>query len=167
MPFSAKQGKNIIEKWLREHTGAFDSMVDFGAGAGFYGKMIKEIMPKKYRIAVEGFEPYIKKYRLSYLYQKIIVADFAKMELPDADLAILGDVVEHMPKDTATEFMGRVVAKYPHVIVSIPVGSYPQGAYFGNELERHLSEWTIKELDSLFKNFSIRALDENIGVFIK
>lgn len=167
MPFSSKQGKFEIVKWLSKNARDISSMIDFGAGAGNYAKIFIAHAPRIHRTAVEVFEPYIKKFRLASLYQKIIVADFSKMELPAGDLAILGDVVEHLPKEPARAFVASVVAKYPHVIVSIPVGSYPQGTVYGNDFERHLSEWTIKELDEMFKNFPVRLVDGEIGVFIK
>ena len=167
MPFSSNYGKFEISKWVSEHSRDIFCMVDFGAGAGNYARIFKKFAPRVRRVAVEGFEPYIKKYFLATLYHKIIVADFLKIELPAGDLAILGDVVEHLPKDSAMTFVASVVAKYPHVIVSIPVGYYPQGTVFGNKLEMHLSEWTVKELDDMYKDFPIRFLRGNICVFIK
>jgi hypothetical protein len=139
----------------------------FGAGAGYYGKLFKKLVPSCYCTAVEVFVPYIEKYRLSAIYDKIYTDDASKMALPSADLAICGDVIEHMTKDVATDFIKRIEAKYRHVIVSIPFGSYPQGSSEGNEFEKHLSTFDLFELSELFKNFAIMETKGNIAVFIK
>jgi hypothetical protein len=142
-------------------------MVDFGCGAGYYGWLFKKLKPACRREAVEVFLPYAVKYGLSAIYHKIYVEDASKMALPSADIAVCGDIIEHMTKDVATDFIKRIDAKYRHVIVSIPFGSYPQGASHGNEFERHLSEFSLIELCVLFENFKIKQNFGNIAVFIK
>jgi hypothetical protein len=167
MPFSSHYGKNLICEWLAKSRIDIVSMIDFGAGAGYYGKIFKFYIPWARREAVEVFEPYIVKYELSLIYSKIYTQNASKMALPDADIAVCGDVIEHMTKDVATDFIKRIEAKYRHVIVSIPFGSYPQGASHGNEFESHLSEWSFDELCEIFKNFKIKEKYRNIAVFIK
>ena len=167
MPFSSPHGKRIIAKWLSVDRPDILCMVDFGAGAGYYGKLFKYHLPYCRREAVEVFEPYIEKYELSLIYDKIYIEDASKIDLPCADIAVCGDVIEHMTKDVATDFIKRIEAKYRHVIISIPIGSYPQGAIGGNEFESHLSFWCFSELCDLFKNFKIKQNFRNIAVFIK
>jgi hypothetical protein len=167
MPFSAPYGKKIIVRWLAENRPDIKSMVDFGAGAGYYGKLFKFYIPWCRREAVEVFEPYIEKYELSLIYSKIYIEDASKMALPSADMAVFGDVIEHMTKDVALDFISRIDAKYRHAIISIPFGSYPQDASHGNEFERHLSEWSFEELCEVFKNFKVKEKYKNIAVFIK
>lgn len=167
MPYSSVYGKKIILRWLSESRPDIKTMVDFGAGAGYYGKLFKRLLPACRREAVEAYLPYLEKFNLWRLYHMIYVEDASKMALPDADIAIFGDVVEHMTKEVALDFLWRIEAKYKHVIISIPFGSYPQGAVGGNEYERHLSEWGYEELLRLFKNYKIQTTDENIAVFIK
>ena len=167
MPYSSNYGKKIIIDWLSIQRKDIKDIVDFGAGAGYYGKLFKKFVPACYCIGVEIFEPYIEKYRLSAIYDEIYTDDASKMALPNADIAVCGDVIEHMTKDVATDFIKRIEAKYRHVIVSIPIGSYPQGASHGNEFESHLSEWSFDELCEIFKNFKIKLNYRIIAVFIK
>lgn len=167
MPYSSKKGKEIITGWLSKKRDYLKCMVDFGAGAGYYGKLFEKLQPQCTRIAIEAFEPYIEKFNLFRLYHDVLVADVSKMELPEADIAVCGDIIEHLSKDVATDFIKRIDEKYRYVIVSIPFGSYPQGAVGGNEYERHLSTWSYNELCDIFKNFKIRTSCDNIAVFIK
>lgn len=167
MPVSMKQGKNLITGWLTQHAAKISSVVDFGAGAGWYGKTIREIAPSANLIAVEIWEPYIKKYELEKIYNEVIVADALSVRFDFFDLAIFGDVLEHMTKEKARALIEQTREKATYIIVSIPHGSMPQGPVFGNEFESHVSTWEWEELCELFKDFEIKEKFLQIAVFIK
>ena len=167
MPFSSENGKHAIAEWVEKHKREIADVIDFGAGSGNYGKMLLEIEPAFHVTAVEIFETYIDKFNLYALYDKVICGDMRKIELPEADLAICGDVLEHCAKNDAVEFLHRIEAKYTHVIVSIPIGTYLQGPVFGNVFEKHLSFWSEKELYDLFIEYDLKIRYNDIAVFIR
>lgn len=167
MPYSAPHGKLIIKDWLRTHPDCVKTAIDFGAGAGYYGRMIKEIQPKIKTIAMEIWRPYIDRFRLKELYDEVIFDDIQNFDWPDADLAIFGDVLEHFNKSDALKIIELANLKYGHIIIDIPVGKYKQGEWGGNPHEAHKSTWFFPELHILFTLWPIKAEINKQGIFIK
>jgi len=166
MPVSLNQGKDLIEAWLTKHLGEYFSMADFGAGAGWYGKKVKEVAPFVHCTAVEAFEPYVEKYNLRKIYDQVIVGDIRDVVFEQQDLMIFGDVLEHLPKKYVRPLITNSLAISKFIIVSIPVGPMPQGPVFGNSYEEHLGTWSWAELCDVFKDFEIIERYKDIGVFI-
>ncbi len=172
MPYSSHNGKETICQWLDKNKSSLKTMVDFGAGAGAFGKMFKFLAPEIKRFAVEGYAPYVERFKLNQFYDGIIVGKIEEIKWPDGDVAIFGDVIEHLEKKQAIEIIKVAALRYKHLILSIPLGHCPQGASQGNELERHLSEWTFEELSKV-QNWKIKKIETDIkdgftiGVFIK
>jgi hypothetical protein len=166
MPVSLNQGKDLIEAWLRAHVEQYFSVLDIGAGAGWYGKKIKEIAPSKHCIAVEAWQPYIEKYGLKKIYDDVFVHDVRRMISFPYDLTIFGDVLEHLPKKYVRPILENTLLTSKFVIVSIPVGPMPQGPVYGNPFEEHLGTWSWAELCDIFKNFEIIERYKDIAVFI-
>jgi hypothetical protein len=163
MPGSVIFGKKIIDKWLKKQKD-IKTIVDIGAGMGNYPKLFGGAYQY---IAIEIWAPYIEQYNLHELYKEIIVGDVRHIKLPKGDCAILGDIVEHLPKDDALKVLDRVDKKYKHVIISIPVGGMVQGSSQGNKFEAHLSFWEFQELSNILKHYKVKKQEEYIGVFIK
>jgi hypothetical protein len=70
----------------------------------------------------------------------------------------------------------RAVKKYKHVIVSIPIGKYEQGAIGGNPYEEHKATWYKDDLISILYPLEVSRVekyceecppDMGIGVFIR
>lgn len=165
MPISSPKGKEIIQEWFKEQRD-IQSIVDIGAGSGTYPKLLGI---RKYKwIAIEIWEPYIKRFLLDRIYDEIIIGDITSIDLPEGDCAILGDVLEHLKKREAIATFKRVDKQFRHVVVSIPIGSKSQYVYMGNEHERHISVWSREELEKLIPDtYLMREFVDPICVFIK
>lgn len=147
MPGSVIQGKEQIKNFI-ERQGSIFKIVDVGPGSGTYPKLLNQ-GDVYYWIGIEIFEPYVKMFGLKEIYNDIIIGDIStlpKESWPDADCIIFGDVLEHLTKPKAIEVLDRALAKYKHVIVSIPIGHWPAQEHYGNKHELHISTWTMDEI---------------------
>ena len=161
MPFSSERGKAHIKRVLNKIKPK--TALDIGCGCGTYAKMFPELE----WTGVEIWEPYIEKYGLNDLYAHLYNIDVREW-LPDQqyDVVFCGDVLEHMTVEEAKAMLKKL--KYPTtVIISIPIGPYPQGEYDGNPYERHVTDnWTVDEFHSVFGPSQFHVVDGDIGVFV-
>lgn len=157
----------VIKNWLREHK-EIKSYVDFGAGDGYYGYYIKSyINPKAKLIAVEIWKPDRK--RLKENYDEVIIGDIMKVEFPEAECAIFGDILEHLEKEEALTIIKKASNFYKHIIVKIPADYRKQGQSKGNPFQIHKSLWDYSELEKIFEGYPVRKKEimEIVGIFIK
>ena len=111
------------------------TVLDIGAGVGTWHRL----RPQGTWTAVEIWEPYVHKYGLRNLYDTVILGDAREVDLGGPyDLAIAGDVLEHVPDPEGLFNRLRSVARY--VLVQIPVVHWPQGEVDGNPHEAHVAE---------------------------
>jgi len=163
MPFSFEQGKpyirNIVGRVKHER------MLDIGPGSGTYAKLF----PEAKWTGVEIFEPYVKKYGLKKLYENIIIEDIRKFDLSPLgrfDVAIAGDVLEHMTAEEAIAVVNKLQSIADTVIVSIPIGHHPQGEWEGNVHETHVvDDWTDEKFREVFGQPTWGTVDGCIGVY--
>lgn len=161
MPTSATEGKQFIKDWADKQTD-IKTILDIGVGEGIYRKLLGD---KYYWIGVEAFPAYISWYGLNKIYNKLITGDARKLELPDADLIICGDVLEHMTYDEVVEFIEKC-DKFKHMVISIPLGYSPQESINGNIYESHLSCWNMELAGGVF-DFPIKRKEGEMGVFVR
>lgn len=139
-----------------------NTILDVGCGFGKYGFLLREYLDIwnrrykkekwKYTIdAIEVFEEYITPIH-GYIYNHIYLGEASQVikSLPNYNVILLCDVIEHFKKDKGTEFIGLCSKQADMVIISHPNITDPkialrQGATFGNEYERHKSIWTIDD----------------------
>lgn len=151
MPTSIREGKDwIVPRILAELPG---TVLDVGAGEGTYAWLLAE-HPEESEgtelVAIEVHEPYIEKYALEDLYDRVILGDARKVRFPKADVVILGDVIEHLDAPDAQKVWDKArKAARKTVLASIPLGEHPQGAVNGNEHERHRTSWTNDSVHAL------------------
>ena len=164
MPVSSPKGKDIIKAFFEKQTD-IKIITDLGPGSGTYPKLLGGNYIWK---AVEIWGPYIKHFGLDQYYQEIRIGDIRYMDIPKSDCVIFGDVLEHIPKIDAIKTFKRIEKQFKHAVVSIPVCSFSQCVYEGNEFERHISTWTYSELEALIPDtFKIRERIHPLAVFIK
>ncbi len=161
MPFSSENGKSII-KWIVSKV-SHETMLDIGCGAGTYAKMF----PNKKMTGVEIYQPYIEKYDLRSLYWPLYVQDARTWKPTEHyDVAFLGDVLEHMEKDQAKALFNKIKKCADTVIISIPLGHYPQNEYDGNPHEKHVTDnWTDEDVKETFGKPTYSRIDNEIGVY--
>ena len=162
MPFSSNEGKDHIKRILGRLK--HDTMLDIGPGSGTYAKMF----PDAEWTGVEIHEPYIKQYGLDRLYKNIINED-ARTWTPTGhwDVAVAGDVLEHMEIEEAVALLEKLKSCADTVVVSIPLGYYPQDEYEGNEYEAHVTdEWSDEDVRETFGQPTWCAVDGGMGVYV-
>ena len=72
MPISSPEGKDWTRSKIRDL--APESLLDVGAGAGTYAKLLADDRPARLT-ALEVFEPYVEKYALRELYDEVLLGD--------------------------------------------------------------------------------------------
>ena len=117
MPYSSTSGKSVIRTILSRldklaYKGAPLRGLDIGAGSGTYPKLVRELMSSKINwTGIEIWEPYVKQFELDKLYDNLILesADSALEKLcseaKSYDLIFVGDVLEHMTRETAVNVL--------------------------------------------------------------
>ncbi len=132
------------------------TIADVGCGLAVASRRL----PCRKIIAVDIYKPYleiINKRRDKHV--ETICLDIKKF--PDyirkhnlkIDIALLGDVIEHLEKADANKLIeGLKETIKRRIIVFVPVGFCPQEEDpwgFGNEYHKHLSQWYPKDLEQL------------------
>ena len=163
MPFSSNSGKNYI----RSIVGTPKTVLDIGAGCGTYKDMFCD-MQNVHWTALEIWEPYVEKYGLRNKYDKVIVADVRDWE-PEGtyDVCFCGDILEHMTAEQAAKVLEKLKACCDKVIVSIPLGHYPQDEYDGNPHEVHVEDnWSHEKVVETFGKPKQFHIENEIGVYV-
>lgn len=163
MPYSSDSGKQHIKNILSRVKK--DTVLDIGAGSGTYAKLL----PDSLVTGIEIFEPYVEEFKLPELYKKLIVGDAREIDysaLGRFDVAIAGDVLEHMTVEEAKTLVEKLRSIADTVIVSIPIGFYPQGEYNGNPHEAHVvDDWSDAFFKEVFGPPTWGAVDNEIGIY--
>lgn len=157
MPTSSFDTVPVIAQIVRSLSP--NSVLDVGIGFGKYGYLVRELQDiayerydkKDWKVTIVGVEAF-EKYRTpiwDYIYDSIVIADIRneKGMLKQFDLVLFIDVLEHMEHDEGMELISVVEEAKKHYIVSVPNYHSPQGAFCGNEFERHISvgKWSEKD----------------------
>jgi len=172
MPFSSDSGKQLIDRAILRINHQISKLfysehrvLDFGAGSGTYSDRYAKShlpRPKFHWEGIEIWEPYVAEFGLLEKYDKLHVAHgqilltgwrapnwLSPCPAPIFDIIFLGDVIEHLPKDGpegAVKLIKNALGLGRLVIVSVPLGHYPQDEYNGNPYEAHLKDdWTHEE----------------------
>lgn len=172
MPFSYREGKGFIKKWLGKRSNSINAVLDSGVGSGTY----YTFYTKKYPLlthaswtGIEVWKPYIEKFNLTSKYniinEDIRTVDYAS--LGQFDLAFAGDVLEHITKDEAITLVEQVLKVSSVLIISIPIIHFPQDEFEGNPYEAHIKDdWSHEEMIETFPQIETFAKGEKIGVYI-
>jgi SAM-dependent methyltransferase len=161
MPYSSTEGK----EWMREQIDrlAPATVLDVGAGAGTYFDLAAQ--PWQFWMAVEVWQPYLARFDLAARYDGVIFGDVRTIAWPDIDLVIFGDVLEHLSRADALMVWDDARKHSRHVLLSIPVVPYPQGAEEGNPHEAHLETWAHEECEAL-PGVIAHQLNPTIGCYV-
>lgn len=140
----SKKGTNIIVNKILNVPN--QTVLDVGVGEGKWGKLLKG---KVDRIdGIEVWKPYIDKYSLHSFYDILYNVDMVSFNFETRyDIAILGDVLEHLPRDKAEVFLNRLKGNINTIFLTIPVTVCTQtGEAIGNPFETHHYQWCDKEI---------------------
>lgn len=126
-------------------------ILDVGAGQGKYRVVLADY-PDVH--ACEIFAPYVDQNNLHDLYESVTVQSIIRMSwemiercssTPVWDLIVMGDVLEHMDRDTAKMTINNLADVCNDIIVVVPY-NYPQGEEDGNVHQTHLQDDLSPEL---------------------
>ena len=126
-----------------------NTVLDLGAGAGKYGEICREILGSSVQIvAVEGCRNTVDNVlaRKDGLYDEVeckLVQDFVFENSRKFDLAIFGDVLEHLPRSLAFKVVARAAEFTSNIIVNVPLYEIQQQGVAENPLEEHQSFFTF------------------------
>lgn len=165
MPWSSDEGKDWIVQRVRDLQPA--SILDIGPGAGTYAKLLRPALDPATKFhAIEIHEPYVERFGLRDLYDRIEIGDCREVKFPRLDVVILGDVIEHMTLHEAEQvwFKARAAAKQA-VFLSLPIVEYPQDECEGNPHEAHVQTWSHPMVMGLLDGIKEFAICGEIGVY--
>lgn len=165
MPYSFSWGKDIIinEIMLLINSGKIKSILDVGAGAGVYGKLLKSYGYTGKLDALEIWDPYVEEFKLKETYDNVFVGDVRNFDLFSYDYVIFGDVVEHLTYADAKEVLKGLFGR---AMIAVPF-KMEQGEYAGNIYETHLQpDLTISVMKQRYPEFNCLAANKEYGYFI-
>jgi hypothetical protein len=117
------------------------TLVDFGAGGGKQGNLARSVLGTSCRlIAVEGYLPSVEHLRTHGPYDEVhhaLLQDWIGAATGHYDVALFGDVLEHVPPRTIRRVMERCQTLFDHILINIPLHDLYQDDSYGNALEIH------------------------------
>jgi SAM-dependent methyltransferase len=121
MPYSTHEGKAEIAKWINGQINDSDyRIIDLGCGHGTYGRLIKKPC---FSVAVDAID-YKDKFGLLDFYDefhKMDVRETRKLSLLGKfDLAIMGDVLEHLEVTEAQKVLKSLERQCSTILVAVP-----------------------------------------------
>ena len=172
MPTSKYTGKELIVQWIQQHNN-INRVLDIGCGEGTYPKLLKQKFPVLTTAewwGIEIWQKYISRYNLHELYDHLLNEDARTVDwtkLPEFDLVIFGDVLEHMTKQESQALVAAALIKSRYIVISIPIHHSPSGEWEGNPYEAHVKDdWSHQEVMDTFpgiKHFLKKT--KTIGVY--
>ncbi|HMJ65832.1 MAG TPA: hypothetical protein VK615_10820, partial [Candidatus Binatia bacterium] len=125
----------------------------------------KRYRKKNWRVKIDGIEghaAYLTPMH-RYLYDTIHIGDATKLvrKLPSYDFIFLGDIIEHLDKNTGQDLLRDCIAKARKAtVITTPKFETHQPDLCGNELERHRSLWSAENFRK-FKGSIIKTIDRD------
>lgn len=147
------------------------SVVDVGPGNGTYSELMRHVCPARW-MAIEAWGPYVPQFNLWSKYDHVVISDLRHVDFmsvhPCPDLIIIGDCLEHIPKDEAVYQLKRYCAWGGALMISVPLGEYPQEPLDANWFERHHATWNRGELVELLQDYGDLEYEEGevLGVYL-
>lgn len=158
MPSSTSLGKTTAKRWIEKliDNDSF-RILDLGCGRGTYGRLISKPF---YGVAVDAM-PYKEKFELMKFYKEFYQFDIRETDkiskLGNFDLAIMGDVLEHLYPEEAHEVLACLEKQCDRILVAVPFLYWQWGLknHFENHLQPDLTEKVFSERYPEFKVLKI------------
>jgi hypothetical protein len=127
------------------------SIVDFGAGAGKNARISREILSKEAKIiGVEGYKETVHMLNNLQLYDEVkhtLIQQWINSDSAYYDLAIFGDVLEHLKPKEIHYIIKKCRSKFKKIIIICPLYEIFQEELYGNALEIHQTYITSSFFD--------------------
>lgn len=142
------------------------SALDIGKGFGKYGFLIHEyvgidnrekINPaltlsdlSKVKVDCIEADADLMLPHLSQIYSQVYFGDVFKIyrELPEYELILMIDVIEHLDKKAALEMLRYFLKKTSAILIATPLNFFEQELY-QSKFEHHVSHWQLKDFKNL------------------
>ena len=129
------------------------TILDVGIGYGIYGPAFRQWLDmgvKPYKIVIDGVEGFAGYESAAWQeYNSIVVQDIAHFESPFTyDMIVFSDVIEHFDKLKGSHIVSKLKTWLNPggiLFIGTPAVWLAQTEVHGNELERHLSLWTVAD----------------------
>ena len=127
---------------------------DFGAGLGKMGRICRQMMGDNIElVAVEGCEATAADLAIAGLYNRVdfdMIEDWVLDNKEPYDLAIFGDVLEHLTRKQALAVLDHTLKFAGNVVINIPLRNLRQDGAESNVLEEHHGYFTERSFDRRF-----------------
>ena len=137
-----------------------NSVLDIGCGPSSPLQYCENI---EYSVEVEAYKPYLEKSKEKNIHTKYIDSKIEDLNFPNRsfDAVIMIEVIEHLSKQDGLSIL-RKAEKWARkkVIVTTPNGFLQQKDIDNNPYQRHLSGWSLKEMNKTlgFKIYGLAGL---------
>jgi len=137
------------------------TVLDIGVGFGKWGFLCREylecwqgrVYPKDWELRIDGieaWEPFTELPWIKTVYSNLYVGDAVELinTLPDYDLIIANDVIEHVEKVSGLKLLNAIVTKSKNAIVNVPTGKgwMNNKVVDDNPHDKHKAVWGIDEI---------------------
>ncbi len=141
------------------------SVVDYGAGIGKYGKIIRAILPHTHITAVDIFPENCRTLTATGAYDSVLCQDIRTvlpLGKPNGYAAIFGDVLEHLEEREIELAIKSIYKHFCVAFIIVPLGSVPQGPVAGNDAERHRATIEEEPFIRMIERNSFRIIEKYI-----
>ena len=152
MPYSY----TTFDATIRQHLVALNpkSILDMGAGAGKYGKLLRDVLPECRIDAVEGSPEVVEQFSLKTIYNTVHTMSIEKYldecSSNSYDVVILGDVLEHFYRSRAMDYLDFLAYRSGFVACVWPT-NMRQDDFAKDGFETHRSNFKLKDLADKFE----------------
>ena len=158
IPFTRR---NIITRSIDKSA---KTLLDLGCGGGITMGFINK--RKKFIVTgVDAHQPYLAQCKLRGIYETLYCCDLRALpfEPKSFDVVMCLQVLEHLKREEGLELLQRMeqIAR-KQVILDVPIGERPQGAFDDNPFQHHKSSWYPIDLKKL--GYKIRGYDVAITI---
>jgi len=154
-----RRAEKLLRRWLTTYYGELEqavgpasSLLDVGCGSDSPVRHFQRRIPRL--VGVDGFEPSIEASRARGIHDEYFCAEVLRIDdlfrEGSFDCVLASDVVEHLPKGLGLELIAKMerIAR-DRVVIFTPNGFLPQGEHSGNVLQRHVSGWTVEDMEAM------------------
>lgn len=156
---------NIIMDYIKNNFSPDDTVLDVGPNDGRWSFYLRSFF--KHMDAVEAFEPYVEQYDLKSKYNNVFISDINDFNFDYYDVIILGDVLEHIEKETAQALVKKLMNKCKQLFIIIPY-EFSQDEIDHNTYQMHRQEDITPEvMAQRYPELELIMADQVRGVYIK
>ena len=163
MPYSSTAFKDDVKIHMLSHLPPNTKILDVGPGSGTYGKLLSGYFQMD---GLEIHEPYVDKFNLRSIYKNVMVGNIVTFDFSEYDYIILGDVLEHIPKEEAIDLVDRINNAGKKCLIAVPY-LYEQDECEGNIYETHHQPDLTHELFlERYPSMHLLYKDDGYGYYI-